>query len=195
MFTGLGLIVAIGAQNAYVLRLGLSRTHVAVAVAICALSDAWLIFAGTAGIGAVVERAPVALELLRWAGTAYLCYFGVRSLLSALRSESLEASAGSSVSLKSVVGTTLVFTYLNPHVYLDTVLFLGSLGNQYGQERWWFATGAAVGSLLWFSTLGFGARLAAPLMRRPATWRVLDSVIAIVMFAIAWKLAVGPSSV
>ena len=186
---GLGLIVAIGAQNAYVLRLGLARNHVGVAVGICAASDALLILAGTAGIGAVVERAPVALEVLRWLGVAYLSLFAVKSLRSALRPAALSAAAGGTQSLRAVVASTMVFTYLNPHVYLDTVLFLGSLGQQYGDSRWWFAAGAAAASLMWFSALGFGARAAAPLMSRPRTWQVLDSAIAAVMLAIAWQLA------
>lgn len=189
LLTGLGLIVAIGAQNAFVLRMGLARKHVAVVVLICAASDALLIFAGTAGVGEVVRLAPAALELLRWAGVAYLCYFGLRSLRSAWRPGALDSAGTADERLRSVVAMTLVFTYLNPHVYLDTVLFLGSLGQHYGDDRWWFATGAASGSVLWFSSLGFGARLAAPLMARPRTWQLLDVLIAAVMFGIAAKLA------
>lgn len=189
LLAGLGLIVAIGAQNAFVLRVGLARTHVAAVVLVCAASDALLIFAGTAGVGEIVERAPGLLELLRWGGVAYLCYFGLKSLRNAWRPQALEAGESAGESLRSIVAMTLVFTYLNPHVYLDTVLFLGSLGQQYGPDRWWFAGGAAAGSVLWFSSLGFGARLAAPLMARPRTWQVLDTLIAVVMFAIAAKLA------
>ena len=189
LLAGLGLIVAIGAQNAFVLRVGLARQHVTAVVLVCAASDALLIFAGTAGVGELVRRAPALLEVLRWGGVAYLCYFGLNSLRNAWRAQSLEASQSSGENLRSILAMTLVFTYLNPHVYLDTVLFLGSLSQQYGADRWWFAGGAATGSVLWFSSLGFGARLAAPLMARPRTWRVLDTFIAAVMFTIAARLA------
>jgi L-lysine exporter family protein LysE/ArgO len=183
LLTGLGLIVAIGAQNAYVLRQGLVRSHVATVVAICAASDLILILAGTAGMGAIVAAHPGLLTAFTWAGAAYLVWFGIRSLRSALSPEALSAGGGTK---GSVVATTLALTWLNPHVYLDTVLMLGNLANTHGPSgRWWFAAGAGLGSIAWFSALGFGARLLAKPLARPATWRVVDTLIAVMMFALA----------
>lgn len=187
--TGLTLITAIGAQNAYLLRLGLARTHVVLAVTICALSDAFLMLLGTAGIGAVVAAAPVVLEIVRWVGVAYLLVFAAGSFRRATRAEVLLPSEGAQPSARMVLATTLDFTYLNPHVYLDTLLLVGSLASQHGPDRWWFAIGAALASLTGFSALGFGARRLAPLMSRPVTWRILDTAIGCLMLAIAWSLA------
>ena len=189
LLTGLSLIVAIGAQNAYVLRLGLARHHVGLAVAICAAADVVLIAAGVAGIGGVIRAVPAALEVLRWVGVAYLAAFAVRSFWRAVRPGALVPAAAAAPTARAVALATLAFTFLNPHVYLDTVLLLGSVANQYGGHRWAFAAGAATGSVLWFSGLGFGARAAAGLMARPATWRVLDLVIGVVMVAVAVSLA------
>jgi L-lysine exporter family protein LysE/ArgO len=189
LLTGLSLIVAIGAQNAYVLRLGLSRHHVGLAVAICASADVVLIAAGTAGIGGLVRSHPGVLDVLRWVGVAYLVGYGLRSFWRARRSEVLLPSEATRPSARAVAATTLAFTFLNPHVYLDTVLLLGSLGNQYGTDRWAFAAGAAVGSILWFCGLGFGARAAAPLMSRTLTWRLLDVGIGVVMLLVALNVA------
>lgn len=192
LLTGLSLIVAIGAQNAYVLRQGLARRHVGIVVAICAVSDALLIGAGVSGVGAVVREQPVLLAVLRWAGAAYLLAYGVRSLLAARRPQALLAARDGGASRATVAATTLALTYLNPHVYLDTVLFLGSVANQHGDPgRWWFAAGAAAGSLLWFTGLGYGARAASRWLARPTTWRVLDLVIGVVMIALAVRLALG----
>jgi L-lysine exporter family protein LysE/ArgO len=191
LLTGLSLIVAIGAQNAFVLRQGLTRNHIAVVVAICAASDALLITLGVSGVGAVVREHPTALAVLRWVGAAYLLAYGLRSLWSARRPHSLDPLAGRAAGRRRVVATTLALTYLNPHVYLDTVLMLGSVANQYGSDRWWFAAGAVAGSVLWFTALGFGARAAAPVLRRPATWRVLDVAIGAVMIVLAVRLATG----
>lgn len=189
---GLSLIVAIGAQNAFVLRQGLRREHVLVVVAICALSDAVLIALGVAGLGALIEQAEWLLVLVRIAGAAFLTWYGVRSALRAVRPGTLDADpAGSPISLKAAVLTVLALTWLNPHVYLDTVVLLGSIGATHGDDRWWFALGAAIGSVLWFSLLGFGSRLLRPLFARPASWRVLDALIAVVMVAIAVSLIVG----
>ena len=192
LFTGLSLIIAIGAQNAYVLRMGLSRHHVNLIVAICATSDVLLIVLGIAGIGSVIRSAPSALQVLRWVGVVYLTLFAIRSFWRAFRPQSLLPSEAQSPSVKSVVSTTLAFTFLNPHVYLDTVLLLGSIGNQYGHGRWLFALGASLGSVAWFSSLGYGARLASHLMSRPVTWRILDSGIGVVMLLIALKLTLTP---
>lgn len=189
---GLSLIVAIGAQNAFVLRQGLRREHVLVVVAICALSDAILIALGVAGLGALIEQAEWLLVVVRIAGAAFLTWYGVRSALRAVRPGTLDADpAGSPISLKAAVLTVLALTWLNPHVYLDTVVLLGSIGATHGDDRWWFALGAAIGSVLWFSLLGFGSRLLRPLFARPASWRVLEALIAVVMVAIAVSLIVG----
>ncbi len=187
LLTGLSLIVAIGAQNAWVLRQGLRREHAGVVVALCAVSDALLIAAGTLGVGVLVTTFPVVLVVLQWGGVAYLLWFAVASFRSALRPTGL--TEGAPRSAGSVVATTLALTYLNPHVYLDTVVLLGNLANQYGPDRWLFAAGAAAGSVLWFTALGFGARALARPLARPAVWRVIDTVIGLVMLAIAAKLA------
>lgn len=192
LVTGLTLIVAIGAQNAFVLRQGLAREHVGVVVAICALSDVVLIVAGVAGIGTIVEQAPTALTVVRWLGVAFLGWYGVSSLLRARRTETLEASATRTTSRRSAVLRATALTWLNPHVYLDTVLLLGTVANHQGPlGRWWFALGACVASALWFSGLGFGARLAHRVLARPRAWQVLDVLIGLVMLAIAVRLARG----
>lgn len=190
LMTGLALIIAIGAQNAFVLRQGIRREHVGVVVALCMASDAILILGGTAGIGALVSRFPLALDVLRWGGAAYLAWWAVRSFGSALKPSSLTAEAPRSRG--SVVATTLALTYLNPHVYLDTVVLLGSLANQHGPDaRWVFAAGAVVGSLVWFSALGYGARALSGVLDSPRTWQVVDLVIGVVMLALALNLVRG----
>ncbi|MGZ8738893.1 MAG: LysE/ArgO family amino acid transporter [Nocardioides sp.] len=192
LVTGLSLIIAIGAQNAFVLRQGLARAHVGVVVAICAVSDAVLITAGVAGIGTLVERAPWALTTVRWLGVAFLTWYGVRSLLRARRTESLRAETTGPGSRRTAIATAVALTWLNPHVYLDTVLLLGSIANQQGPDgRWWFAAGAVVGSLVWFTALGYGARRAHHLLASPRSWQVLDVLIGLTMLAIALKLALG----
>jgi L-lysine exporter family protein LysE/ArgO len=189
LLTGLSLIVAIGAQNAFVLRQGLRRDRVAAVVLVCALSDLVLIAAGTAGIGAIVDRAGFVLDVVRWLGVAFLAWYGVGSLRRAARPEALAATERGS---GRVVTTAVLLTWLNPHVYLDTVLLLGSIANTHGAGgRWWFALGAGVASVVWFTGLGYGARLAAPLLARPAAWRVLDVLIGLTMIAIAVRLALG----
>ena len=190
--TGISLIIAIGAQNAYVLRMGLSRHYVGLIVLICAVSDVVLIVLGIAGIGSVVRSAHWALQVLRWIGVAYLSLFALRSFWRALRPGVLHPSDATRPALSAVVSTTVAFTFLNPHVYLDTVLLLGSIGNQYGHGRWLFALGASVSSLVWFAGLGYGARFASRLMSRPATWRILDSGIGVAMLLIALKLTLTP---
>jgi len=188
-FTGLSLIVAIGAQNAYVLRLGLSRQHVGVAVAICAVSDVVLIILGIAGVGRVVHSFPSVLEVLKWVGVAYLIGFGLYSFWRASRTDALVVSDEGRQSMRVVAGTMLALTFLNPHVYLDTVLLLGSIGNQYGGARWYFCIGACLGSVVWFSFLGFGARMLSPYVQRVVVWRVIDLVIGVVMFVVALNVA------
>ncbi|KUG61427.1 MULTISPECIES: LysE/ArgO family amino acid transporter [Kocuria] len=190
LMSGLALIIAIGAQNAFVLRQGIRREHVGVVVALCMVSDAVLILGGTAGIGALVSRFPGVLDVLRWGGAAYLAWWAVRSFVSAVKPSSLTAEAPRSRG--SVVATTLALTYLNPHVYLDTVVLLGSLANQHGPDtRWVFAAGAVVGSVVWFSALGYGARALSGVLSSPRTWRVVDLVIGLVMLALAVNLVRG----
>jgi L-lysine exporter family protein LysE/ArgO len=192
LLTGLSLIVAIGAQNAYVLRQGLAREHVGLVVAICALSDLVLITAGVAGIGRIVEHAPWALEVVRWLGVAFLTWYGVSSLLRARKPGSLHAEERTTVSRRGVAARAFALTWLNPHVYLDTVLLLGTIANHEGPTgRWWFAGGAAVASVLWFCSLGFGARYASRFLSSARAWQVLDVLIGLTMLAIAVKLAAG----
>ena len=190
LLTGLSLIVAIGAQNAFVLRQGLRRSHVGLVVAICALSDVVLILAGVAGIGVVVDRAPWAVEVIRWLGVAFLTAYGAMSLLRARRPQALAAGEAAVESRGGVVAKAVALTWLNPHVYLDTVLLLGSIAGTHGTPgRWWFALGACVASIGWFAGLGYGARLAAPRLADPRAWQVLDVLVGVVMLAIAARLA------
>jgi L-lysine exporter family protein LysE/ArgO len=189
LLTGWSLIVAIGAQNAYVLRQGLTRQYVAPVVVICSVSDLVLILAGIAGIGTIVEEAPAALDVVRWLGVAFLLWYGVSSLLRARRAEGLEAASAGAGSVRAAALTAVALTWLNPHVYLDTVLLLGSIANQHGDDRWWFGLGAALASLVWFTGLGYGARLAHGLLASAGAWRVLDVLIGLTMIAIAATLA------
>lgn len=188
--TGLSLIIAIGAQNAFVIRQGLLRQHVFLIVAICAISDAALIFLGTGGLGTLVQSKPSLLEFIRWFGVIYLTWFGIRSVRSAFKSQSLQAGEGSVISKTKIVGTCLALTFLNPHVYLDTVILLGSIANQFEGDRWFFALGGAIASMVWFTSIGYGARAASRFMSQPIFWKILDSIIAAVMFTIAITLAV-----
>lgn len=188
-FTGLSLIIAIGAQNAFVIRQGLLKQHVTLIVAICAISDAALIYLGTGGLGTIIQDRPSLLEFIRWFGVAYLSWFGIKSVKSALKTQSLQAGEGAEASKRKIIATCFALTFLNPHVYLDTVILLGSIANQFESDRWFFAFGAAVSSLVWFSAIGYGARAASKFMSKPIFWKVLDSLIAIVMFTIAITLA------
>ncbi len=190
--TGLTLIVAIGAQNAFVLRQGLLRAHVGVVVAICSLSDLVLILAGVAGIGTVVEQAPAAITVVRWLGVAFLTWYGVSSLLRVRDTDALRAAGRGAASRRTAALTALALTWLNPHVYLDTVLLLGSIANQHGLGgRWWFGGGAALASVLWFTGLGWGARLGSGLLASRRAWQLLDVVIGLTMLGIAVLLAMG----
>ena len=190
LFTGLSLIIAIGAQNAFVIRQGLTKKHVLLVVSICAVSDALLILLGIGGLGVLIQGIPALLEVIRWFGVAYLTWFGIRSLRSAFKSQTLDASgAVESKGAGKVAATALGLTFLNPHVYLDTVILVGSIGNTFGDEKWVFAFGAVCASFIWFFSIGFGARAAARFMSKPIFWKVLDSIIALVMFTIAITLA------
>lgn len=193
--TGLALIVAIGAQNAFLLKLGLSGRNglVFAVVAICAISDGVLIVVGVLGIGAVIEAAPVTLVVIRVLGSVFLIAYGLFAAWRAFKPKALEPGAASPrISLRAAVFTALALTWLNPHVYLDTVLLLGSVANQQGEaERWWWAAGAILASFTWFTVLGFGARLLRPFFAKPSSWRVLDALIALVMLALGIRMALG----
>lgn len=184
--TGAALIVAIGAQNAFVLRQGLRGDHVGVVVTICALSDVVLIATGVLLVGQVRALHPAVLAALTYGGAAYLAWIGVRSLLSARTPGSLVASSRGA---SSVALTTVALTWLNPHVYLDTLLMLGSLAAQHGPiGQWQFAVGAMCASLVWFPTIALGARSLAPYLSRPRTWQVIDVVVGVTMLVIAARL-------
>lgn len=203
---GLSLIVAIGAQNVFVLRQGIRREHVLAVVIICAISDAVLIIAGVAGLGYVISAAPWLVVVARWAGAVFLLVYGLlaarrawRGTGEALQVENEEESAAPAsggtltqtrtrTPLAPVILTVLALTWLNPHVYLDTVLMLGSIAATHGDDRWLFAAGAVAASILWFTALGFGARYLGRWLRTPLSWRILDAVIAVVMIAIAVSL-------
>ncbi|BBH17304.1 amino acid transporter [Nocardioides baekrokdamisoli] len=187
-FTGLSLIIAIGAQNAYVLRQGILRSHVLPLVALCALSDVVLEFSGVAGIGVLITNASWVLTVVRWFGVAFLLWYAASSLRRARHATGLAAAAGEPP--RKVLVRAAALTWLNPHVYLDTVILLGSIANAHGSSgRWWFAAGSALGSIVWFTLLGYGARLLAPLLARPRAWQILDVLIAILMVGIAAGLA------
>ena len=187
---GGGLIVAIGAQNAFILRQGLARSHVFVLCLICTLSNILLIAAGIAGLGTLIASRPELLSIVRYAGAAFLATYGFLALRRALRPGFLRPT-GADMPLKQAILTVLALTFLNPHVYLDTVVLIGALSAQYGDARWAFGAGAGLASLLWFFSLGYGARLLAPLFARPASWRVLEGGIALIMFWLAAQLLAG----
>jgi L-lysine exporter family protein LysE/ArgO len=193
LLTGLSLIVAIGAQNAYVLRQGLTRAHVGPVVVVCMLSDYALILAGVTGLGAVVHYAAWALVAARWLGVAFLAWYGLRTAGHARHPAALAAGpAGASQPRSTAVRRVAALTWLNPHVYLDTVVLLGSIAATHGPTgRWWFALGACLASTLWFAALGYGAGLLAPLLASPRAWQVLDLLIAATMVLIAVQLALG----
>jgi L-lysine exporter family protein LysE/ArgO len=183
----LSLIVAIGAQNSFLLRQGLRREHVGLVVTICAASDVALIAAGVAGMGALIRRVPHLLTTVEIAGAVFLFSYGLLALRRALRPATLTAGGTSATSVRAAVLTTLALTYLNPGVYLDTVILLGSVANSHG-DAWAFAAGAALASVGWFLGLGYGARLLSPVFAKPIAWRVLDLAIAAIMVTIAVRL-------
>lgn len=215
---GLSLIVAIGAQNLFVLRQGIRREHVFAVATVCAVSDAVLIVVGVSGVGAVLEAVPWLIDAVRWAGAAFLVVYGLLAARRALRptGEALEvpadgeapapAAAGHGASggpaaptavatrrasgtLAATLGTCLALTWLNPHVYLDTVFLLGTVANTHGDAgRWWFALGASIASIAWFFGLAYGARMLGRVLSSPRAWRILDGVIAVVMVALGVSL-------
>jgi L-lysine exporter family protein LysE/ArgO len=190
-FLSAALIVAIGAQNAFVLRQGLRREHVGPIVAFCALADVALMAAGVAGLGAALDRLPGLTTALTLGGALFLGWYGLSALRRATRSaDALTAEAsGEALTLGAALARTAGFTLLNPHVYLDTVLLVGAVGAAQppgGQAA--FVGGAGLASALWFAMLGYGARLLAPLFRRPSAWRVLDALVGVTMLALAATL-------
>lgn len=188
-FLGASLIIAIGAQNAFILRQGLLRSHVFILCLICALADAVLIAAGVAGLGTLVSRSPMLITVVTLGGAVFLAAYGFKAFRRAMEPHSLVAENKNGMTLKAAVATCLAFTFLNPHVYLDTVLLLGSLSAAYeGTARVAYGAGAAIASFVWFFALGYGARLLQPVFAKPAAWRVLDLIIGIVMSLLALSL-------
>jgi L-lysine exporter family protein LysE/ArgO len=189
--TGLSLIVAIGAQNAFVLRQGIRRDAVLAVVGICALSDAALIALGVGGVGAVVVAWPGALTAVGLIGGVFLLGYGVLAARRVFRPAALRAEGEASGSRRRAVLACLAMTWLNPHVYLDTVFLLGSIAAERGPLRWTFGLGAALASLCWFTALGFGARLLSRFLAKPSAWRVLDGLVAATMIALGVSLVAG----
>jgi L-lysine exporter family protein LysE/ArgO len=192
--TGAGLIIAIGAQNAFVLRQGLQRSHVGLVVAVCIFGDVALIFCGVAGIGALVHQWPALLQGLRFGGAAFLAWYGAMAARRAWRGHhALAPTQGNTGDWRRALLACLAFTFLNPHVYLDTMVLLGGLSTRYpGMVRWVFGLGACIASVTWFTTLGYGARLLLPVFRDPRAWRTLDAAIAVFMLALCALLLAHP---
>ncbi len=192
--TGAGLIIAIGAQNAFVLRQGLLRQHVLPVVLVCIGGDILCICAGVAGMGALIRTNEWLLEFFRWGGALFLTVYGISAARRAASGNgSMEISEVGACSFMKAITSCLAFTFLNPHVYLDTVVLLGSIAAQYGEDlKWTFASGALTASVLWFTGLGFGARLLLPIFQNRKAWRILDTLIALVMWAIALTLVLNP---
>lgn len=190
-FLGASLIVAIGAQNAFILRQGLLRSHVFILCLICALSDALLIAAGVAGLGTLVAQSPTLIAVVTAGGALFLGSYAIMAFRRALHPGAMQAGTPQALGLKAAVATCLAFTFLNPHVYLDTVVLLGSLSAAYqGVDRLAYGLGAAAASFIWFFGLGYGARLLQPVFEKPASWRVLDVIIGVVMKLLAISLVV-----
>ena len=190
LLLGGSLIVAIGSQNAYVLKQGLLKSHVFIICMICAVSDAILIILGTSGVGSIIEKHPEWLKAVTWFGSAYLIVFAFMSFRAVFKNETLQTASNiKNQSAKAVVMTVLALTFLNPHVYLDTVLLIGSVASPYsGSDKVSFTLGAISASFIWFFTLGYGARYLSPLFSKPKAWKILNSVIGIVMLWIAYSL-------
>ncbi|MCB1388510.1 MAG: amino acid transporter [Rhodobacteraceae bacterium] len=189
--TGLSLIAAIGAQNAFVLRQGLRREHVGAVVALCAGSDAVLIALGVAGFAGAAHQLPWLIPVMLWGGVAFLLVYGALRFHAAWRGgEALAAQQGRAMPLRRAILTCLALTWLNPHVYLDTLALIGALSAQYAPHSRAFGLGAALSSAVFFSALGYGARLLAPVLARPAAWVVVEALIGAVMWAIAASLAI-----
>jgi L-lysine exporter family protein LysE/ArgO len=190
--TSAALIIAIGAQNAFVLRCGLKREHVLAVVLVCAVSDALLITLGVAGLGTLVQRSPTLLTLARYGGALFLIGYGVLAARRAFGRSALATGDDAPMTLRAAIATCLAFTYLNPHCWLDTVVLLGSISSQQPEgSRAAFGVGATAASFAWFFALGFGARALRGVFERPVAWKVLDALIALVMWGIAASLLLG----
>ena len=190
--TSLSLILAIGAQNAFVLRQGIRREHVLAVVTLCAVSDALLIAAGVAGFGVVTEALPWIVPAMRWLGVAFLLWYGLLRFKAALKGgEALMPAEAAPAPLRDVLATLALLTWANPHVYLDTMVLLGSISTHYAPDEAIFGLGAALGSFSFFAVLGFGARLLAPLFATPRAWVILELLVGLTMWAIALGLALG----
>lgn len=201
---GLSLIVAIGAQNLFVLRQGIRREHVLLVATICALSDAALIVLGVSGVGFALQALPWLVDVVRWAGAVFLVGYGLRAAwrvwrpsgetLTSPSTSAEDASHPGPVAVRArtaalpVVLTCLALTWLNPHVYLDTVFLLGSVANTHGDTRWWFALGACLASIAWFFGLAYGSRHLGRWLSTPRAWRILDAIIAVVMIGLGISL-------
>lgn len=187
---GGGLIIAIGAQNAFILRQGIRREHVFPLALICSVSDALLIALGVAGLGALIQLVPALLGGVTLFGIAFLLWYGWKAARRAMAPQAMDPGEGGPLPLGVAIRTCLALTFLNPHVYLDTVILVGALAAPYsGLPRLAYAIGAMSASFAWFFALGYGARVLTPLFRKPASWRILDALIALVMVSIAGKLA------
>jgi L-lysine exporter family protein LysE/ArgO len=192
-FLGGSLIIAIGAQNAFILRQGLLQRHVLPLVLFCAVSDATLILLGVAGFGEAIKSAPNLLTAVTWGGAAFLFWYGFAAFRRAIRANALDPAApGKELSLTAALGQCAAITWLNPHVYLDTVVLVGGISTTFGDNRSWYALGAMTASFVWFFALGYGARLLTPIFRKPAAWRVLDILIGSVMWLLAVKVLATP---
>ena len=189
--TTMALIAAIGAQNAFVLRQGIRGEHVMPVVALCAVSDLVLIFAGIAGFGALIAAHPDVVVLAKYGGAAFLIGYGLLAARRAMKPGALTPSDAAPARLAGVLATCLALTFLNPHVYLDTVILLGALANEHQDGRWLFGVGAVTASVVWFTSLGFGAKRLSKYFATPRTWRILDGVIAAMMVGLGVVLALG----
>jgi len=192
--TGAALIIAIGAQNAFVLKQGILKNHVFATALICAVTDAALILIGVGGFAKILTSSPILLEIARWGGVAFLAYYAFRSFRAVLKTESLTVALDKKnlPTLRASLTTALALSLLNPHVYLDTVVLLGSIGAQFPVfERPYFALGAILASFIWFFSMGYGARFLGPLFRKPLSWKILDFIIGCIMTILALTLAFG----
>lgn len=189
LLVALGLIMAIGAQNAFVLAQSLRREHHVSVALVCMTCDAILITAGVFGLAALLQQYPLAMEVTRWGGVLFLVGYSLLALRRAFADQSLVAGAAERPlrARRAVLLTTLAITLLNPHVYLDTMVLIGSIG---AQQSWpvWFVAGAASASILWFFSLALGAARLAPMLQRPITWRIIDLLVAVMMLKVAWTL-------
>lgn len=192
MAVGISLIVAIGPQNAHVLRMGLTRQHVFLTALVCTICDSLLIALGISGLGLLITANQILLLAIKYSGAAFLFYYGARSLIAAFRNDGLQvAGRSNSYSTRQAAAAVLAMSLLNPHVYLDTVMLIGSVGAQEpGAGKLYFGLGAALASLIWFFALAYGARLLIPVFAKPAAWKILDICIALIVWSIGLTLLV-----